>query len=272
MPQPITQRTNITDIIQDIQKLTAFHGDLGLEYAQTKELQNLLSTQESTSSIRPSAHTPSLKKQALQPEIIPAKKKIQRPRVAVSQTEIDNCAQLINECNSCPHKKTPKFGIGATNHPFIFIICDKNSTDPSRPMEEAEESLLGKMLHAIKIKPHQVFVTNLIKCKIDDNSQKTQTEMAANCLSHTKQQIRLMQPSMICTMGQLSSQTILESNNQLMALRGHFHNFMDIPLMATYHPSQLIAVAELKKATWYDLQMMQRRLAMGEQETITPQA
>ena len=265
MTHPEQQHNHFTEIIQDIQKLTAFHGDLALEYSQTKELDFLLQHQKT--SVK--KHLSSQKKipehiiSNQSPPKQPPKGKAKPPVRAVLSTDIDNCTKQINECNSCPHYKPPKFGIGTTSHPFIFIICDQNSTDPSHPMEEVEESLLSKMLQAIKIKPNQVFVTNLIKCHVGETSPKTQQEMASNCLSHTRQQIRFMQPDLICTMGQLSSQTLLQETNQLMALRGHFHTFMDIPLMATYHPAQLIALPELKKATWYDLQLMQRKLAMG---------
>lgn len=256
MTQPDQYHTKFREIIHDIQRLTAFHGNLGLEYQQSNDLNQLLASQK-TSQLRPKTPSPQTTQTRKQTTSKP-----KQTLAPISTTDLDNCRQLIEQCNSCPHRIPPKFGIGTTNRPFLFIICDGNSSDPSRPMEEAEESLLGKMLHAIKIKPTQIFVTNLIKCKTKQQNGQTSLEMAGNCLSHTRQQIRLMQPLMICTMGQLSSQIVLQSTNQLMALRGHFHSFMDIPLMATYHPAQLIALAELKKATWYDLQLMQRKLAM----------
>ncbi len=260
---PNSQYNNFNDFLQDIQSLTAFHGDLDLEYRQTDELRYLLENSFETKDKHLTGQIKAPKTTPTVPLKVPENKP-KKPVSPVSEKDIDNCRQLISECNSCPHRKPPKFGIGTSNNPFIFIICDRNSSDPSRPMEEAEESLLGKMLQAIKIKPGQIFVTNIVKCNVADSTPKTEQEMTTNCLSHTIQQIRLMQPSLICTMGQLSSQTILNSTNQLMALRGHFHTYMDIPLMATYHPAQLIALPELKKATWYDLQLMQRRLAMGK--------
>ena len=255
MTQPDSQYNNYTEILQDIHRLTTFHGDAGLTYHHTAELQQFLHPADL-------GRKPPLTVQPRQQtKATPSQKTATQPIPAISEDVINNSKQQIADCNSCPHRTPPKFGIGTHNRPFIFIICDKNSSDPSRPMEEAEESLLAKMLQAIKIRPGQVFVTNLVKCRVATTSPQTDREMATNCLSHTTQQIRLMQPSMICTMGQLSSQTILNSTNQLMALRGHFHTYMDIPLMATYHPAQLIAIPELKKATWYDLQLMQRKLA-----------
>ncbi|MDA3832172.1 MAG: uracil-DNA glycosylase [Spirochaetales bacterium] len=250
------QHTDVQQIVHDMHKLASFHGDLDLDYPQTNELQFRGS--------KPSANPRTNRTVDSAPKTQKTVKKVEaKPVTPVSDTDIDNCRETISLCSSCPHRKPPKFGIGTVDHPFILVICDRNSSDPSRPMEEAEESLLGKMLQAIKIKPHQIFVTNMIKCATSNTELAHQKEMATNCLSHTRQQVRLMQPAMICTMGQLSSQTVLQTTNQLMALRGHFHTFMEIPLMATYHPAQLLTLPELKKAAWYDLQLIQRKLAMG---------
>lgn len=240
-------------------KLTSFHGALDLEYPQTDELQFLHEKQPASTTCQNRIQQSQKKQGAAKPTPPKVEK---TAAVPVSTTDVENCREGISRCSSCPHRTPPKFGVGAVDHPFIFIISDRNSSDPSRPMEEGEESLLGKMLQAIKIKPHQIFVTNIVKCKSENTDPAYQKEMATNCLSHTRQQIRIMQPAMICTMGQLSSQTVLQTSNQLMALRGHFHTFMDLPLMATYHPSQLLTIPELKKAAWYDLQLMQRKLAM----------
>ncbi|MDA3971207.1 MAG: uracil-DNA glycosylase [Desulfobulbaceae bacterium] len=263
MPPINAQHNDFMQIVQDIHRLASLHGDLGLEYPQTEERLLLYKNKSKAPAVKAlNVSEPRQAKYAVKQQ--PAQKIRPTPVTPVSTSDIDNCREGISLCSSCPHRNPPKFGIGTIDHPFIFVICDKNSSDPSRPMEEAEESLLGKMLQSIKIKPHQIFVTNIIKCANDNTTPPHQQEMAANCLSHTRQQIRLMQPALICTMGQLSSQTVLHTSNQLMALRGHFHNFMDIPLMATYHPAQLLSLPELKKAAWYDLQLMQRKLAMAK--------
>ena len=74
------------------------------------------------------------------------------------------------------------------------------------------------------------------------------------------EQINLFRPLIICTMGQMASQSLLATKNKLIALRGRFHQFNGIPLMATYHPGQLLLVPDLKKAAWYDLQLIQHKI------------
>ena len=61
-------------------------------------------------------------------------------------------------------------------------------------------------------------------------------------------------------MGTIASQALLGREHQLAALRGRFHTYQDIPLVATYHPDLLQQYPNLKKGAWYDLQLIQKRL------------
>jgi DNA polymerase len=124
---------------------------------------------------------------------------------------------------------------------------------------DQEGDLLGKMLAAINVNGEDVFVANIIRCALDSSEVPLETQLK-NCRPHLLEQINLFQPSIICTMGQMASQSLLATKNKLIALRGRFHRFHDIPLMATYHPGQLLQIPDLKKAAWYDLQLIQHKL------------
>jgi uracil-DNA glycosylase len=70
-------------------------------------------------------------------------------------------------------------------------------------------------------------------------------------------------------MGMLTAQTLLHSRKSLFQLRGKFYNFNDlcsnkleerIVLMPSLHPELLLENVDLKKASWKDLQMIQKKL------------
>ena len=70
-------------------------------------------------------------------------------------------------------------------------------------------------------------------------------------------------------MGMLAAQTLLHSRKSLFQLRGRFYSFNDlcsgelkdkIVIMPSLHPSLLLENSELKKASWQDLQMIQKKL------------
>jgi uracil-DNA glycosylase family 4 len=100
------------------------------------------------------------------------------------------------------------------------------------------------------------------KAKPDENAIKT-------CLPFLFRQIEIICPLVICAMGTQASQVLLHSSKSLFQLRGRFYNFNDlctgeladkIVLMPSLHPSLLLANQEMKKASWHDLQLIQKKL------------
>ena len=70
-------------------------------------------------------------------------------------------------------------------------------------------------------------------------------------------------------MGMLAAQTLLHSRKSLFQLRGSFYDFNNlcsgalgekIMLIPSLNPMLLLENADLKKASWQDLQMIQKKL------------
>jgi DNA polymerase len=121
------------------------------------------------------------------------------------------------------------------------------------------------MIAAMELQPSQVFVTNLIKCSVPDSVRPDATQIAT-CFGYLKQQIGLLAPRVILTMGSVPSQTLLGSSRPLISLRGRFHQFQvggghNLELMPTFHPSYLLKNPEMKQPTWNDLQAVQKKIA-----------
>ncbi len=72
------------------------------------------------------------------------------------------------------------------------------------------------------------------------------------------QQINLVKPQIIITLGRYAVQTLLDTELAVGKLRGKLHHYQDIPLIATYHPSYLLRTPSAKKDTWEDLQLAMR--------------
>jgi uracil-DNA glycosylase len=72
-------------------------------------------------------------------------------------------------------------------------------------------------------------------------------------------------PEVICTMGIIATRALLDLPQSLSQLRGRFHRYSvngrEISVMPTYHPSYLLQAEEMKKETWNDLQLIEKKLA-----------
>jgi len=146
---------------------------------------------------------------------------------------------------------------------------------------QEEDELLTKMLAAIALTGDDVLVTNLVKClpALGKGAEHGPGEaVAERCLFHLRRQILLTQPWLILTMGDLPARILIGKNVSLSALRGRLHNFFPqdeqtsglpsdspknqpVPILVSYHPTFLLAQAEMKKAAWEDLKMARRFLA-----------
>ncbi|MEN8257797.1 MAG: uracil-DNA glycosylase [Thermodesulfobacteriota bacterium] len=238
-------------------RLCKLHGTLGLEYPNTAGFANIPAT--------PTASQPPVSKG--QPKVRSSRPPAghQEPPAFCAE-DVATLNDTISHCERClaeDKRPTPLFGKGKQDRPALLIIGDaaasRGDVERGRIFQDEAEKLLIKMLAAINLNEGDVFQANIIRCAIDTNEVPQETQLQ-NCLPHLIKQITLLRPQIICTMGQLASQALLENKNQLIALRGRFHQFKNIPLMATYHPNQLLQVPDLKKAAWYDLQLIQYKL------------
>ena len=130
----------------------------------------------------------------------------------------------------------------------------------------AEDPLLWNMMRAINLTPADVSVTNVIKC-CPQAAGQPEEENEQRCPAYLYREIELVRPQIICAMGKTAACALLKSTEPVARLRGKFHLYKiggrangGIPVMVTFHPRALLECPDLKKATWHDLQLIQRQL------------
>lgn len=179
-------------------------------------------------------------------------------------------AEEIQTCMICPLHKGRKISTAGEGgaKPTLLIVGDWLVHDPEGAgiavLGEQQDLMLNKMMGAISLEMSTVFVTNVIKCSVDGSVRPDSTHIET-CLSYLKQQITILSPRVICTMGAVASQALLGSSLPLIRLRGRFHQLQMgsgrmIPVMPTFHPSYLLKNPEMKKPTWEDLQAVKKML------------
>jgi uracil-DNA glycosylase family 4 len=118
--------------------------------------------------------------------------------------------------------------------------------------------LLDKILAAIKFTREEVYIANILKCRPPNNRDPQPDEMAT-CFPHLLEQIRLIKPKIICALGRISAQALLQTSTPLGKLRRKWHEFEGIPLIVTYHPAALLRFQAYKKDCWADVQMLREK-------------
>ena len=128
------------------------------------------------------------------------------------------------------------------------------------PFVGAAGQLLTKIIQAIQLSRSEVYICNIVKCRPPGNRNPTQDEMAA-CLPFLRRQLSAVAPDFICALGSVAARTLLETETPISKLRGHFHHYMGIRVMPTYHPAYLLRNPEKKREVWEDMKMLMK--AMG---------
>jgi len=259
------------DLLAQVNKLLKYHDTLGIkEYPRTRALERFMKKQEASSSSQPKI-SPQRIKATIQKTT--GKKHLFDPGLSQKAT-LHDVRQEIGDCHRCSLHKTRTnivFGYGSENARLMIIADAPGKEDDLNmtPLQGREGELLDRMLQAISLSRNEVYITTLVKCYPGDNARPDEDKIRT-CLPFLFRQIEIICPQVICTMGSQSSQVLLHSSRSLFQLRGRFYNFNDlctnkladrILIMPSLYPGLLLENEELKKASWHDLQLIQKKLA-----------
>ncbi|MCB2181036.1 MAG: uracil-DNA glycosylase [Desulfobulbaceae bacterium] len=247
-------------ILEETRKLLVFHKQCGLDYPLTDKLQGIFET-------KPRPANPILPGRLSPPPRTTEKQKASPAPPKRPDVTLKDLKKELGECRRCGLDQTDGqkiLGEGKeiTGLP-LFIVCDlpeDSELNSQLPIAGEPRELLIKMLAAINLSLNDVYLTNTIKCKCSTGEPAAGAE-TATCFSYLQRQIEILKPKIICTMGPNATQTLLKTKKNIFSKRGKFHTFLDIPLMPTLHPAFLLKHPEMKKGSWHDLQMIQKKLA-----------
>jgi uracil-DNA glycosylase len=178
--------------------------------------------------------------------------------IAVIEREVLSC----RKCRLCEKRTRSVPGTGAPD-PIVLVVGEGPGADEDRqglPFVGPAGKLLDKMLESIALsREKNAFIANVVKCRPPMNRDPAPDEQAA-CAPYLSRQIAILRPRFILAAGRISAQALLGIREPVTRLRGRFHDFRGIPLLATYHPSALLRDEALKRPAWEDMKLLRDRI------------
>ncbi|KQQ45834.1 hypothetical protein ASF61_19475 [Duganella sp. Leaf126] len=171
--------------------------------------------------------------------------------------------EAVSHCTRCPLAATRRHAVngrGPGQAAWLAIAAAPSALDEAEQRALAGEAgqLLDNMFRAIALKPEaDVYVTHLVKCRPpssdgDDGRQRNPTadELTA-CRPFLARELALTGATMAMTFGQFAARGLMLGP----AARGKVMHYGDagLPVVATYHPDDLLARPEDKAKAWADL-------------------
>jgi len=175
-------------------------------------------------------------------------------------------------CRKCPHlaefRHTVVFGVGNPSADLMFVGEAPGADEDLRgePFVGRAGELLTRIIETMGFKRSDVYIANVLKCRPDmpkgssGNRQPTPEEMQT-CLPYLRDQIEIIQPKVMVALGGVAMRGLFGTAEPMKSLRGRWHTFGNIPVMATFHPSYLLRNQALteKRKVWEDmLQVLER--------------
>ncbi len=166
------------------------------------------------------------------------------------------------ECQLCTTRTQAVPGSGSCGA-RVFIVGEAPGFEEDRrgkPFVGASGNYLDKWLTAISLdRARDVFISNVVKCRPPDNRNPHIGEIQS-CMPYLHTQIALVRPKTVLALGRFAAHTLLDTQESIRRLRMTTHNYKDIPVVVSYHPSAVLRNPSLRKQVWEDLQKLQKLL------------
>lgn len=172
--------------------------------------------------------------------------------------------ELQNKYSSLQHpfadfsKTKIVFGEGNIESPLLFLGEGPGREEDisGRPFVGRAGKLLTSMINAMGLAREEVYITNVIKCRLPDNRRPTMQEIATEKKLILDQELAILQPKIICTLGASAMHALLGENCQISQTRGNFFTVNNWQVLPTYHPAYLLRNPSAKSIVWNDLQLI----------------
>lgn len=176
------------------------------------------------------------------------------------QEHVLQLKKSVEACTACPlHQSRTHtvFGVGSLT-PELMIIGEAPGfyeDQQGEPFVGRAGSLLNNMLKACGLTRESVYIANMIKCRPPNNRDPAPLELS-QCRHFLDTQIKLLNPKLILLVGRIAAQNLLQRPDTLSKLRGTLHQYLQIPVIVSYHPAYLLRNPKDKKKTFLDLQTL----------------
>jgi uracil-DNA glycosylase len=191
--------------------------------------------------------------------------------IKLKEASLKALREEIGDCRRCKlaaGRKNIVFGEGNPDARLMFVGEGPGREEDlqARPFVGDAGTLLTRLIEKMGFKREEVYIANIVKCRPPMNRDPERDEIES-CRGFVERQIEIISPTVIISLGRISSQTLLgNATLKMTAVRGHFFDYRGIPLMPTFHPAYLLRNPKDKWLTWSDAQMVLDKLRDTEEQ------
>lgn len=268
--------------VPSLRQLLAFYVDAGVDCALSDEpIDRLVAEDVVAETPRPAPIAAPRSQSPIAPRpVLPANVPATPEAAIVSAREaaataptLEALRALMQSFDGCALRTTATQLVFADGNPQarLMLVGEAPGRDEDiegRPFVGRSGKLLDLMLAAIGFDRSKVYIANVIPWRPPGNRTPTPQETQI-CLPFIKRQIELVNPDVLVTLGNPSTQALLETREGIMRTRGRWVDYhtgtRSIRALPTLHPAYLLRQPTYKRHAWQDL-----RAIVAALETTAP--
>ncbi len=178
-------------------------------------------------------------------------------------------------CTRCPElaatRKTVVFGAGNADAELMFVGEAPGASEDEQgvPFVGRAGKLLEQLLGEIGQQRSDVFIANVLKCRPPGNRDPLPIEIE-RCQEYLLRQVELIEPSVICTLGNFSTKLLRGDPTGITRLHGQPEVLVlgarAVRLYPIYHPAAALYTPRMLETLREDFMRLPELLALGAPE------
>jgi DNA polymerase len=189
--------------------------------------------------------------------------------LATTAPTLDALRALLETFGGCALRHTATRLVFADGNPqarvmFVGEAPGRDEDIEGLPFVGRSGKLLDRMIAAIGLDRSRAYIANVIPWRPPGNRTPTPQETQI-CLPFIRRQIELVNPDVLVTLGNPSTQALLGTREGIMRSRGKWFDYdtgsRTIRALPTFHPAYLLRSPSYKRMSWQDLRAIAKALA-----------
>jgi len=173
-------------------------------------------------------------------------------------------------------RKTVVFGAGNADAELMFVGEAPGASEDERglPFVGRAGKLLDTLLSEIGLARADVFIANVLKCRPPGNRDPLPVEIE-NCDAYLLRQVELIEPNVICTLGNFSTKLLRGDPTGITRVHGRPEvltvGARAVRLYPIYHPAAALYTPRMLETLREDFAQLPELLALGAPEQPRPE-
>ncbi|MBA5865570.1 MAG: uracil-DNA glycosylase [Nitrospira sp. CR1.3] len=191
------------------------------------------------------------------------------PSISMTLQEL---AKSLHNCQRCKLAKLGRsqvvFGVGNPHASIMFVgeAPGFHEDQKGEPFVGAAGKLLNDLLQSAGLSRDQIYIANVIKCR-PPNNRDPEPDEVETCKPFLMQQIQLIRPKLVCTLGNWATQTLLERKVGITKVKAQAFYMKDFVIFPLLHPAAALHQGNLLDTLKEDFKKLKEFLDRHSQPT-----